>query len=464
MADEKVDFNLKAISPSIRAINITGNEGITNQTHLIEINLFLFVKIVRARNLFAHYGHYNFDPYVEVKAGNFQGRTLCFRRNSEPEWNQVFALDKDLSQTEEITTVEILVKDNVHRNDAYMSKISLDISNIPTRFPTDSELAPQWCLLEDRRGRRFRGELMMSCWVGTQADESFHEALHLQLDNAPIGPHHVVNTCSRTYIMPRIWCLRLNLVQIEGLTVKADDPSVSSDIFIHASLGTWTFTTKLAKSNNGNPTWEEKENASSALPTKTVDVIQNQGFVGKLTMTISLDGGYHMFDDDHGLPAMKPHGRTDAYCVAKYGPKWVRSRTVVNSLSPKWNELYSWNVYDQCTFFTICVFDNSQLHDGNIAAEAIDTRIGKVRICLQEMENGRIYTYSYPLLELQPSGLKKMGEIHLAFKFTCRSMENEMVLTHNDLVIALLSDVTQAGKIYHQKISFGGIDLEDMSD
>jgi hypothetical protein len=184
---------------------------------------------------------------------------LCFRRNSNPEWNQVFALDNDQIQTEEIATVEILVKDNVRKHDEYMSKISLDISDISTRFPTDSELAPQWCLLEDRRGRRFNGELMMSCWIGSQADESFHEALHLQLDNVPIGPHHVINTCSRIYIMPRIWCLRLNLVQVEGLIVKVDDPSESSDIFIHASLGTWTFTTKLAKSNNGNPTWDEND-------------------------------------------------------------------------------------------------------------------------------------------------------------------------------------------------------------
>ncbi|CAJ2633627.1 unnamed protein product [Trifolium pratense] len=492
MAIEKVDFNLKAISPSIRATKSPDNGGIITQTDLIEINLFLFVKIVGARNLGAHNGHHNFDPYVEVKAGSFQGRTVCFWRNLNPEWNQVFALDNDHIQTEEITTVEILLKDNVRKYDEYMGKISLNISDISTRFPSDSELAPQWCVLEDQRGRRFRGALMMSCWIGTQGDESFHEALHLQLDNVSIGPHNVVNTCSRIYIMPRIWCLRLNLVQIEGLRVKADDPSISSDIFIHVSLGISTFTSKLVKNNNGNPTWDEKDvlfavaepfnqilvlsveqgtytrhkclgrcefpvkNANmisdgSAPPTKTVDVIQNQGFVSKLSMRICLDGGYHMFDEDPqycsdrnptcpdfwrpkigsfemgilkatGLPAMKPQGRTDAYCVAKYGSKWVRSRTVVNSLSPKWNELYSWDVYDHCTFITISVFDNSQLHEGNIDLGAMDTRIGKVRISLQEMKTNQIYRYSYPLVELQPSGLKKMGELELAFKFTCPTM------------------------------------------
>ena len=34
------------------------------------------------------------------------------------------------------------------------------------------------------------------------------------------------------------------------------------------------------------------------------------------------------------------------------------------------------------------------------------------------LETGRIYTHSYPLLVLQPNGLKKMGELHLAVKFS----------------------------------------------
>ena len=46
-------------------------------------------------------------------------------------------------------------------------------------------------------------------------------------------------------------------------------------------------------------------------------------------------------------------GSTDAYCVAKYGQKWVRTRTVVDSLSPKWNEQYTWEVFDPCTVITI---------------------------------------------------------------------------------------------------------------
>lgn len=491
MAVAKVDFSLKAISP------ITGNLGITSQTDLVEINPFLFVKIVRARNLFAHNSHNNFyPPYVEVRADKFQGRAFCLWGNSNPEWDQVFALENDQIEKDGIKLVEIFVRNNVDGYDQFLGMISLEIFHIPKRFPTDSALAPKWFVLEDKRKRRCRGELMMCCWIGNQADEAFHEALHLQLDNVLIGARHTLNTCSRVYIMPRVWCLRLDFIQVEGLILEVDDPSESSDIFITATFGNGTgIASKLAKSNNGNPIWNEKDiffavaepldqilflnveqgtltrhkrlgtcvfpvkNAQTLLqdPERrivTMDVLQNgRFFVGKLSMRATLDGGYHMFDDDPrystdvnptdngiwrpnigvfemgilnatGLPAMKPHGRTDAYCVAKYGSKWVRSRTVVNSLSPKWNEQYSWNVYDPSTFFVISVFDNSQLHEEYIAAGANDTRIGKVRISLSEMVINTVYNYSYPLVQLQPSGLKKMGEIQLSFKLTCPSIAN----------------------------------------
>ncbi|KAJ1415543.1 Phosphoribosyltransferase C-terminal [Sesbania bispinosa] len=484
------DFNLKVISPNIGAKSIADNGGITTGTDLVEINLFLFVRIVKARDLLGHYDLNNFDPYVEVKVGRFKGTTLCFRSCSDREWNQVFALEKGQIQNPE-TTLEIFVKDNALRYDEYVGRISFAVSDIPTRFPTDSALAPQWYGLEDQMGNRCRGELMISSWVGSQADEAFPDSWHLHLSAASIGICNMANTRSQIYLMPRIWCLRVNLIQAQGLVLE--DRTERCQIFIQASLGNFTLTSKLAKNNNGNPIWNENlffavaepfdqhlvlsvvqgtlgshkrlgmcrfpvKNADKIVdgslpPTKTIVVRGNGEFAGRLSMGLSLDGGYHIFDEDPkcssdmnptakilwrpsigvfemgilnatGLPAMKLRDRTDAYCVAKYGSKWVRTRTVINSLSPKWNEQYSWDVYDPCTFITISVFDNSQLHEEDIAAGAIDTRIGKVRILLSELETNRIYSYSYPLVELQPSGLKKMGEIQLAFRFCCPDMIN----------------------------------------
>ncbi|XP_060196666.1 FT-interacting protein 3-like [Lycium barbarum] len=173
-------------------------------------------------------------------------------------------------------------------------------------------------------------------------------------------------------------------------------------------------------------------------------------FASKIHLRLSLDGGYHVLDESiHyssdfkptskllwkssigllelgiisaiGLSPMKSkdgRGTTDAYCVAKYGPKWVRTRTIIDSLSPKWNEQYTWEVHDLCTVITVCVFDNGYLQGGKCSS------IGKVRIRLSTLETDKVYTHSYPLIVLQPSGVKKMGEVQLAVRFSCTSYVN----------------------------------------
>ncbi len=108
-------------------------------------------------------------------------------------------------------------------------------------------------------------------------------------------------------------------------------------------------------------------------------------------MRLSLDGGYHVMDESskyisdtrptakqlwrpslgvlelgiHGANNLLPmkttkdhRGSTDAYCVAKYGQKWVRTRTIFESFNPRWNEQYTWEVNDPGTVITVGVFDN----------------------------------------------------------------------------------------------------------
>ncbi|KAE9586244.1 putative C2 domain-containing protein [Lupinus albus] len=79
---------------------------------------------------------------------------------------------------------------------------------------------------------------------------------------------------------------------------------------------------------------------------------------------------------------MKNGARTDAYCMAKYGTKWVHTRTVVNSLSPKWNEQYVWEVYEPSTVITVAVFDNNQLDANSRAIGAKDAVMGMLH-CLK---------------------------------------------------------------------------------
>ena len=109
-------------------------------------------------------------------------------------------------------------------------------------------------------------------------------------------------------------------------------------------------------------------------------------------------------------------GTTDAYVVAKYGPKWVRTRTIVDRFNPRWNEQYTWDVYDPCTVLTIGVFDN-----GRFQKDARDVRMGKIRVRLSTLDTNRVYVNSYSLIVLLPGGARRMGEIEIAVRFSCSS-------------------------------------------
>ncbi|CAN6235337.1 unnamed protein product [Urochloa humidicola] len=183
---------------------------------------------------------------------------------------------------------------------------------------------------------------------------------------------------------------------------------------------------------------------------------------GRVQLRACLEGGYHVMEEPamyasdarptarqlwrppvavlevgvlaaRGLTPMKTasggggggRGTTDAYCVAKYGQKWVRTRTVVGSCEPRWNEQYTWEVYDPCTVLTLAVFDNCHLAAGG----GRDQRIGKVRIRLSTLEMGRVYTTAHPLVTLNHDasgggggGLRNNGELRLAVRLTCLSL------------------------------------------
>ncbi|EPS65882.1 hypothetical protein M569_08887, partial [Genlisea aurea] len=169
-------------------------------------------------------------------------------------------------------------------------------------------------------------------------------------------------------------------------------------------------------------------------------------FASRVLLRLSIDSGYHVFDEPtqfssdlrpsagqlrkpsigilevgilgakNLLPMKAKEGKvTDAYCVAKYGNKWVRTRTLLNDLNPLWNEQYTWEVYDPYTVITVGVFDNGRVDGGG----GKDRKVGKVRIRISTLETDRVYTHAYSLLVMGPAGLKKNGELHLAVRFTC---------------------------------------------
>lgn len=486
------------------------SERVTSTYDLVEQMYYLYVRVVKARDLPPNPVTGSCDPYVEVKLGNYKGKTQRFEKRTNPEWHQVFAFSKEKMQS---TVLEVFVRDReMVTRDEYLGKVIFDMNEVPTRVPPDSPLAPQWYRLEDRQGQtKLKGEIMLAVWMGTQADEAFPESWHS--DAASVQGEGVYSVRSKVYVSPKLWYLRVNI--IEAQDVESHDKSQLPQVFVKAQVGNQILKTKLSPTKTTNPFWNEDLVFVAAEPfeEQLVLTIGNKAsaskdeLVGRINLPLHifekrldhravhsrwfnlerfgfgviegerrkelkfstrvhiracLEGGYHVLDEStmyisdqrptarqlwkqpigilevgilsaQGLPSMKPkdsRGTTDAYCVAKYGLKWVRTRTILESSNPKWNEQYTWEVYDPCTVITLGVFDNCHLGGSEkpTAGPGKDSRFGKVRIRLSTLETDRIYTQSYPLLVLQPSGVKKMGELQLAFRFTCLSLTHMVYL------------------------------------
>lgn len=486
------------------------SERVTSTYDLVEQMYYLYVRVVKARDLPPNPVTGSCDPYVEVKLGNYKGKTQRFEKRTNPEWHQVFAFSKEKMQS---TVLEVFVRDReMVTRDEYLGKVIFDMNEVPTRVPPDSPLAPQWYRLEDRQGQtKLKGEIMLAVWMGTQADEAFPESWHS--DAASVQGEGVYSVRSKVYVSPKLWYLRVNI--IEAQDVESHDKSQLPQVFVKAQVGNQILKTKLSPTKTTNPFWNEDLVFVAAEPFEEQLVLtignkvsaSKDELVGRINLPLHifekrldhravhsrwfnlerfgfgviegerrkelkfstrvhiracLEGGYHVLDEStmyisdqrptarqlwkqpigilevgilsaQGLPSMKPkdsRGTTDAYCVAKYGLKWVRTRTILESSNPKWNEQYTWEVYDPCTVITLGVFDNCHLgvSEKPTAGPGKDSRFGKVRIRLSTLETDRIYTQSYPLLVLQPSGVKKMGELQLAFRFTCLSLTHMVYL------------------------------------
>ncbi|KAK3011163.1 hypothetical protein RJ639_013011 [Escallonia herrerae] len=522
------DFKLKDTSPQLGERwphgGIRGGGGwissdrVTSTYDLVEQMYYLYVRVVKARDLPTNTVTGSCDPYVEVKLGNYKGKTQHFEKKTNPEWNQVFAFSKEKIQSSDL---EVFVRERemVARDD-YLGKVVFDMNEVPTRVPPDSPLAPQWYRLEDQRGEsKTKGEIMVAVWMGTQADEAFPEAWHS--DAATVRGEGVYSVRSKVYVSPKLWYLRVNV--IEAQDVESQDKSQLPQVFLKAQVGNQILKTKACPTRTPNPFWNEDlifvvaepfeeqlvltvENKVSPSKDELVgrrslplniferrldhravhsrwfnlekfgfgilegDRRQELKFSTRVHLRACLEGAYHVLDEStmyisdqrptarqlwkqpigilevgilsaQGLLPMKTkdgRGTSDAYCVAKYGQKWVRTRTIVDSFNPKWNEQYTWEVYDPCTVITLGVFDNCHLgrneKPGSGGGPGKDSRIGKVRIRLSTLETDRIYTNAYPLLVLQPSGMKKMGELQLAVRFTCLSLANMIYLYGHPLL------------------------------
>ncbi|KAF2289450.1 hypothetical protein GH714_036299 [Hevea brasiliensis] len=498
-------FVLKETNPHLGGGKITG-EKLTSTYDFVEQLQYLYVRVVKAKDLPGKDVTGSCDPYVEVKLGNYKGTTRHFEKKTNPEWNQVFAFSKDHIQS---SVLEVSVKDKDVAKDDFIGRVWFDLNEIPKLVPPDSSLAPQWYRLEDKKGDKIKGELLLAVWMGTQADEAFPEAWHSDAE-AVSGIDSLANIRSKVYLSPKLWYLRVNVIEAQDL--QPTDKGRYPEVFVKVILGNQALRSRISPSRSINPMWNEDLMFVAAEPFEEPLILSVEDrvapnndevlgkcaiplqrgkkkeikFASRIHMRICLEGGYHVLDEStdyssdlrptakelwkpsigvlelgilnaQGLMPMKTknsRGTTDAYCVAKYGQKWVRTRTIIDSLMPKWNEQYTWEVFDPCTVITIGVFDNCHLHGGDKSGAAKDSRIGKVRIRLSTLETNRVYTHSYPLLVLHPNGVKKMGELHLRVRFTCSSFLSMMHMYSQPLLPKMHYlhplPVSQLGSLSHQ--------------
>ncbi|XP_043698416.1 FT-interacting protein 7-like [Telopea speciosissima] len=506
-SSQPADYALKETSPFLGGGQIVGGRVIRAEKpastyDLVEQMQFLFVRVVKARDLPTMDISGSLDPYVEVRVGNYKGITKHFEKNRNPEWNQVFAFSRDRMQA---SVLEVVMKDKDLVKDDFVGIVRFDLNELPTRVPPDSPLAPEWYRLEDKKGDKTRGELMLAVWIGTQADEAFPDAWHSDAAS-PVESFAAASSLlrSKVYHAPRLWYLRVNVIEAQDLvpTEKNRFP----EVYVRVQIGHQVLKTKTVQARTMSLLWNEDLLFVAAEPFEEhliltvedrvgsgkdetmgrviiplnsvekraddrlihtrwfnlekpvavdVDQLKKEKFSSRLHLRVCLDGGYHVLDESthyssdlrptakqlwkhsigvlelgilkaegiHPMKTLDGRGTSDTYCVAKYGHKWVRSRTIMNNLSPKYNEQYTWEVYDPATVLTVGVFDNAQLGEKGSNGHR-DMKIGKVRIRISTLETGRVYTHAYPLLVLHPSGVKKMGELHLAVRFSCTSLMN----------------------------------------
>ncbi|KAG0490634.1 hypothetical protein HPP92_007497 [Vanilla planifolia] len=475
-----------------RFIAPSSDPSVPSAFDLVEPMQYLFVRIVRARGL-----RQCDSPYVKIRSGSQAMRSRPAREGSgNPEWNQIFAL----SQSKPDPTLEISVWDG-GPGEAFLGGVCFDLSDVPIREKPDGPLAPQWYRLEGGDDRHVTGDIMVSVWLGTQADEAFPESCN---SDAP----YITYTRSKVYQSPKLWYLRTSVIEAQDLRVPAPPPGSQIDLRVKVQLGFQSARTRRSpsSSNASSFSWfedlmfvvsepldeqlivlvedrsakepvllghaavsvvnvEQRLDERQLVPSKWFNLDSggcvggggngaHGAYGGRILLRLCLEGGYHVLDEAahvcsdfrptakqlwrpavgslelgilsaRGLQPMKTKGggkgSTDSYCVAKYGKKWVRTRTITDSFDPRWNEQYTWKVYDPCTVLTIGVFDNWRMF-ADAGEDRPDYRIGKVRIRVSTLESNRIYTQSYPLLLLLRSGLKKMGEVQVAVRFASSAL------------------------------------------
>ncbi|KAG8486466.1 hypothetical protein CXB51_019762 [Gossypium anomalum] len=222
-------------------------------------------------------------------------------------------------------------------NNEFIGKIAINVSDIPTQVPLDSPLDPEWYKLEDKdmdKANLSVGELMLVIWFGTQADEVFIDAWH----------SYVATVTGLVYLSPRLWYLRVNIIEAQDLVVPGDK-NRNSEVYVKGTLGNIKTMRKLAISL-GRCMIHLSEVYISG------DVVQELKFASKLNVRISLDAAIterHLTGCGHQHLVCWSWGFQELDVKLLTLIVWpntdlngYRPELQSDSFSPKYNEQYTW--------------------------------------------------------------------------------------------------------------------------
>ncbi|KAI4342092.1 hypothetical protein MLD38_026750 [Melastoma candidum] len=278
----------------------------------------------------------------------------------------------------------------------------------------------------------------------------------------------------KVYLFTRLWYLRLNVIEAQDLVPS--DKSRPPEFLVKVFPGNQVLKTKISPSKTVNPSWNEDllfvaaepidepiiltvENKLGAnkeeilgrclIPVRSVatridikpvpskwynlekhliiagEQKKEVKFASRIHLRICLEGGYHVTDEStHHSSDHRPSSKRlwkATIGILELGILSTNGLIPIKTRDGKGSRDAFWEVFDICTVVTIGAFDNGHVSPGGGGK---DSRTGKVRIRLSTLESDRVYTHSYLLLVLHPSGVKKMGELHLAVRFMCSSWVN----------------------------------------
>lgn len=65
-----------------------------------------------------------------------------------------------------------------------------------------------------------------------------------------------MNTCSKVYLSPRLWYLRVNIIEAQDLVVPGDK-NRNSEVYVKGTLGNVKLRTRVSADKSLNPRWNE---------------------------------------------------------------------------------------------------------------------------------------------------------------------------------------------------------------